>query len=91
LCQALSFEKFYVNSSKKFSFVEVFDTSQDAIVYPSTLLDPTQTEGLFSLPIFSATDWMKLADTHVRQCKEVIDSLENYKDLHPSEVLHVFF
>jgi hypothetical protein len=27
----------------------------------------------------------------VRQCKEVIDSLENYKDLHPSEVLHVFF
>jgi hypothetical protein len=88
--QFLSFEKFYRKSSKEFSFVEVFDTSQDATVYPSTLLDPTQTEGLFALPIFSATDWMKLVDIHVKKCKEVIDSLENFKDLHPSEVVPCF-
>jgi intermediate peptidase len=80
-------ERFYSVSTKNVSFIEVFDHVKDLAVYPPRLLDQKQNEGLFTLPVFSAADWDTLVDNHIQQCKNTIDSLANFKDLQPSEIV----
>jgi hypothetical protein len=81
--------KLYSTSTRSYSFIEAFDYSGDTSKKSISFTDPSQKEGLFSLPVYSPSDWEIVANEHIRQCKNVIDSLDNFENLSPSEVCFI--
>lgn len=41
--------------------------------------------GLMGLPVHEGKDWKRLATRAIDRCQDVVKSLQNYKDMHPSK------